>query len=168
MLPIMARMVHQQRRDQSKGYSLHEPAVSCIAKGKAPKKDALGSKVSGNHVVVRVVNFAGNPHDRKTLAPTLDPVAQWTGRRYELVWVEKGYRGHAQVGSTTVSMPGKKVHASTYALRRHQTLCKRHSAIEVMIGHLKSEHRLGRNTDPCMANLQFKAHCNSFMLLPIA
>ena len=41
-------------------------------------------------------------------------------------------------------IPGKKAHASAYMLRRHKTLCKRHSAIEAMIGHLKSEHRLGR------------------------
>jgi transposase, IS5 family len=46
MLPIMARMVRPQRGDKRKGYSLHEPAVSCIAKGKAHKQDALGSKVS--------------------------------------------------------------------------------------------------------------------------
>ena len=42
-------------------------------------------------------------------------------------------------------IPGKKAHASAYALRRHKTLCKRRAAIEAMIGHLKSEHRLGRN-----------------------
>ena len=35
----------------------------------------------------------------------------------------------------------RQAHAS--ALRRHKTLCKRSSAIEAMIGHLKSEHRLG-------------------------
>jgi transposase, IS5 family len=46
MLPIMARRVRPQRGDKRKGYSLHEPAISCIAKGKAHKQDALGSKVS--------------------------------------------------------------------------------------------------------------------------
>jgi transposase, IS5 family len=43
ILPIMARMVRPQRGDQRQVYSLHEPAVSCIAKGKAPKQDVLGS-----------------------------------------------------------------------------------------------------------------------------
>jgi hypothetical protein len=46
MLPIMARMVRPPRGAQRKVYSLHELAVSCIAKGKAHKQDALGSKVS--------------------------------------------------------------------------------------------------------------------------
>jgi transposase, IS5 family len=65
MLPIMVR---PQRGDQRQVYSLHEPSVSCIAKGKAHKQDALGSKVSvaswsGSHVVVESTSFVGNPHD---------------------------------------------------------------------------------------------------------
>jgi hypothetical protein len=46
MLQIMARIVRQQRGDKNKVYSLHAPEVSCIAKGKAHKKYAFGSKVS--------------------------------------------------------------------------------------------------------------------------
>jgi hypothetical protein len=42
-------------------------------------------------------------------------------------------------------IPGKKVHASAYALRRHKTLCKRRSAIEAILGHLKSDHSMGSN-----------------------
>jgi transposase, IS5 family len=71
MLPIMASRVRQQRGDKSKGYSLHESAISCIAKEKAHKQDALGSKVSvaswsGSHVVVGITSFVGNPHDGTT------------------------------------------------------------------------------------------------------
>jgi transposase, IS5 family len=73
MLPIMARMVRQQRGDKNKVYSLHEPAVSCIAKEKAHKKYELGSKVyvaswSGSHVVVGITSFVGHPQDGTTLA----------------------------------------------------------------------------------------------------
>jgi transposase, IS5 family len=58
------------------------------------KKYEFGSKVSvaslsGSNVVVGIANFAGNPHDSKTLAPTLDQVAQCTRRRYARVLVEK-------------------------------------------------------------------------------
>ena len=101
--------------------------------------------LSGSNVVVGIANFVGNPHDSKTLAPTLDRVVQWTGQRYARVLVDKGYRGHGKVGSSAVIIPGKKAHDSAYALRRHKKLCKRRSAIEAMVGHLKSEHRLGRN-----------------------
>jgi transposase, IS5 family len=120
----MERIVSQQREDKNKVYSLHAPETRCIAKGKVHKKYAFGSKVSvaslsGSNVVVGVANFVGNPHDSKTLAPMLDQVAPWTGRRYERVLVDKGYRGHGQVGGSAVIIPGKKAHASAYALRRH-------------------------------------------------
>jgi transposase, IS5 family len=77
----MARIVSQQRGDKNKVYSLYEPAVSCIAKGKVHNKYAFGSKVSvaslsGSNVVVGITNSAGNPHDSKTLAPMLDQVAR--------------------------------------------------------------------------------------------
>ena len=150
MLQIMERIVSQQRGDKNKVYSLHTPEVSCIAKGKVHKKYAFGSKVSvaslsGSNVVVGIANFVGNPRDSKMLAPTLDQVTQWTGQRHERVLVDKGYRDHDQVGSSAVLIPGKKVHASAYALRRHKTLYKRRAAIEAIVGHLKSVHRLGRN-----------------------
>ena len=149
-LQIMARIVNQQRGDKNKVYSLHEPTVSCIAKGKAHKKYEFGSKVSvaslsGSNVVVGITSFVGNPHDGKTLATALDEVAQWTGRRYARVLVDKGYRGHGQVGGSSVIIPGKKAHASAYARRRHKQCCKRRSAIEAIIGQLKSDHGLGRN-----------------------
>jgi transposase, IS5 family len=113
------------------------------------KKYAFGSKVSvaslpGSNVVVDIANFVGNPHDSKTLAPTLDQVAHWTGRRYARVLVDKGYRGYGQVGGSAVIIPGKKVHASAYALRRHKRCCKHRSSIEAIIDHLKSDHRMGR------------------------
>jgi len=150
LVQTMERIVGQQRGDRNKIYSLHAPETSCIAKGKAHKKYEFGSKVSvaslsGSNVVVGISSFSGNPHDSKTLAPTLAQVAQWTGRDYERVLLDKGYRGHAQVGAREVIMPGKKRHGSTYALRRHKRLCKRRSAIEAVISQLKSEHRLGSN-----------------------
>ena len=146
---LLYKSVSQPRGDENKVYSLHAPEVSCIAKGKVHKKYELGSKVSvdslsGSNVVVGIANFVGNPHDSKTLAPTLDEVVQWISQRYARVLVDKGYRGHGKVGSSAVIIPGKKAHASAYAIRRHKTMRKRRSAIEAMIGHLKSEHRLGR------------------------
>jgi transposase, IS5 family len=103
------------------------------------------ASLSGSSVVVGITSFVGNPHDGKTLATALDAVAQWIGQRYTRVLVDKGYRGHGQVGGSAVIIPGKKFHASAYALRRHKRCCKRRSAIEAIISHLKSDHRMGRN-----------------------
>jgi hypothetical protein len=109
--------------------NLHAPEVSCIAEGKAHKKYEFGNKVSvasfsGSDVVV-ITSFVGNPHDGKTLATALDAVARWTGQRYARVLVDKGYRGHGQVGGSAVIIPGKKVHASAYTLRRHISAVQR-------------------------------------------
>jgi len=42
-----ARRIHaQQRHDKNKVYSVHEPEVECIAKGKAGKPYEFGNKVS--------------------------------------------------------------------------------------------------------------------------
>jgi transposase, IS5 family len=85
----------------------------------------------------------GNPHDGKTLVTALDQVAQWTGQRYQRVLVDQGDRGHGQVGGAEVMRPGKKGYPSADALRRYQTLYNRRSAIEAILGHLKSDHRMG-------------------------
>jgi Transposase DDE domain len=102
------------KRMQPRKYAL---ARGLAVQGKAHKKYEFGSKVSvaslsGSNVVVGITSFAGNPHNSKTLAPTLDQVAQWTDRRYKRVLVDKGYRGHGQVGDLAVIIPGKKAHAS--------------------------------------------------------
>jgi transposase, IS5 family len=101
--------------------------------------------LSGSNVVVGITSFVGNPHDGRTLATALDEVARWTGQCYVRVLADKGYRGHGQVGGSSVIIAGKKVHVSAYALRRHKSCCRRRSAIEAIIGHLKSDHRMGRN-----------------------
>lgn len=45
-LVLFKKALKQKRDDKNKIYSLHEPDVSCISKGKEHKKYELGSKVS--------------------------------------------------------------------------------------------------------------------------
>ncbi len=45
-LHLAKRLLKQQRSDSNKLYSLHEPHVACISKGKAHKKYEFGNKVS--------------------------------------------------------------------------------------------------------------------------
>jgi transposase, IS5 family len=61
------------------------------------------------------------------------------------VWVDQGDRGHGPVGGAAVMIPGKQVHPSADALRRHQTLCKRRSGIEAILVHLQSDHSMDSN-----------------------
>jgi transposase, IS5 family len=61
------------------------------------------------------------------------------------VLVDQSDRGHGPAGGAAVMILGKKGHASADVLRRHQTLCKRRSAIEAILGHLTSAHSMGSN-----------------------
>lgn len=46
LLETSERIFNQQRQDKNKVYSVHEPDVECISKGKAHKRYEFGSKVS--------------------------------------------------------------------------------------------------------------------------
>ena len=64
-----------------------------------------------------------------------------TGREIERVYVDKGYRGHDAPKPLRVFRSGQKrgVHG---AIKRE---LRRRSAIEAVIGHLKTDGHLGRN-----------------------
>jgi transposase, IS5 family len=62
------RLLMQTIKDKNKLYSLHEPHVVCIAKGKAHKKYEFGSKASVTATnrecfVVGMMGLSGNPYD---------------------------------------------------------------------------------------------------------
>ena len=82
-----------------------------------------------------------NPYDGHTLAATLAAVESITGRAVTDVYVDKGYRGHGCESSTRVHIAGT---GSKRVPRSEQRRRRRRSAIEPKIGHLKSDHRVGR------------------------
>ncbi|WP_277603187.1 transposase [Sphingobacterium sp. DR205] len=61
--------------------------------------------------------------------------------------VDRGYRGNAQIGPTKVQIPkpfnDKK--QTRYQQKKLKKAHRRRAAIEPVIGHLKTDHRLGRN-----------------------
>jgi len=149
LLERMERILTQKRTDKDKIYSLHEPSVSCIAKGKAHKKYEFGSKVSiatlpGSNIIVGVQALQGNPHDGKTLAAALSQSQRLSGKEFTTLIVDKGYRAHGLTDKQVI-LPGKKHHNSAYARYKHKNQCRSRSAIEAVISHLKTDHRLGRN-----------------------
>lgn len=64
-----------------------------------------------------------------------------TGVEVERINVDKGYRGHSYPNRFKVWISGQ-VRRVTKAIRREM---KRRAAVEPVIGHLKAEHRMGRN-----------------------
>ena len=146
LLELSQRLQEQTRTSSNKIYSVHEPHVECIAKGKAHKKYEFGCKVSvavtSNNWVVGVQAVHGNPFDGHTLNRQIDQVVHLTGVDPEHVLVDRGYRGHQYSRKGRVHIAGSILKSATRAFRK---MLKRRSAIEPTIGHLKSDHRLERN-----------------------
>ncbi|MCK1546501.1 hypothetical protein IVB12_32415, partial [Bradyrhizobium sp. 179] len=153
MLARARRVLEQkQHRRGPKVYSLHAPEVECIGKGKAHRPYEFGVKVSvatslahakGGQFVTHVKAPPGNPYDGHTLATVIPDMEALIGNTLERLLADKGYRGHN-------APPDYKFRVFTSGQKRRVTPqitreLRRRSAVEPVIGHLKSEHRMGRN-----------------------
>lgn len=143
------RVLSQKRDSKDKIYSLHEPEVQCISKGKKHKKYEFGNKVSvvrtWKGLIVGALSFR-NEYDGHTIDASLEQTERLTGRRPKLLAGDRGYRGQKRSEQTEVVIPGVPNKGDSYYIKRkkHELFCKR-AGIEPVIGHLKSDHRLCRN-----------------------
>jgi IS5 family transposase len=150
-LALCWRILGQKRHDPNKIYSLHEPHVYCLAKGKAHKEYEFGAKaalvVGKKHgVILGALNLEKNTYDGHTVEPALEQVARVAGYRPEKAIGDRGYRGRRHFGATELLTPAvPKPGDTAYARRRARERFRRRAAIEPCIGHLKSDFRLGRN-----------------------
>jgi IS5 family transposase len=148
LLILAKRLLEQKKNDHNKIYSLHAPEVECIAKGKVNKKYEFGCKVaiattSLNNWIVGVNAVHGNPYDGKTLKSSIDQVERLCGQRPKEAYVDRGYKGaQYHPDDVDVKIAGTKKKSTSPTLRK---FFKRRSAIEPVIGHVKSDHRMGRN-----------------------
>ncbi len=135
-----------------KVYSLHAPEVECIGKGKAHRPYEFGIKVSvattlhrskGGQFIAHVKALPGNPYDGHTLATVLPEMEAQIGANLSRIVADRGYRGHNAPPDRKfkVYISGQK-RGVTEAIKSDP---RRRSAVEPCIGHLKSEHRMGRN-----------------------
>jgi IS5 family transposase len=150
----LARRVLEQNRHQRgrKVYSLHAPEVECIGKGKAHKPYEFGVKVSvattlfrsrGGQFAIHAAALPGNPYDGHTLAKVIPAIETLVGNVLERIFADAGYRGHN-------APPEYKFKVFTAGQKRRVTpqikrQMRRRAAVEPVIGHLKAEHRMGRN-----------------------
>lgn len=148
-IAIYEKVLNQKKEDKDKIYSLHEPEVSCIAKGKEHKKYEFGSKVAfavsqKSNVIMAAVSFKGNPNDNKTLEKPLEQQARMTGVRAKKAYTDRGCKSQ-QIGKTEILSPSNGKGKTGSEKARLRTSFRRRAAIEPDIGHLKSDHGLGRN-----------------------
>ena len=147
LLKLADRLLAQQREDHHKLYSIHEPDVVCLAKGKPHRPYEFGCKVSvsttaRDNWVVGALALSGNRYDGHTLADALQQVQRLTGQLPDQAVCDLGYRGHKYEGICRIELVDRYRKAKTRSVRYWH---RRRSAIEPIIGHLKSECRLERN-----------------------
>ncbi len=150
-IELFKQVLQQKRTSKNKIYSLHEPETKCISKGREHKKYEFGNKASivytqHTGVIVGAMGFR-NEFDGHTLEPTLKQTKRLVGRVPKRAAVDRGYRGKKQIGETLILLP-KPFNNKTQTKYQQKKLKQAHrkrAAIEPVIGHLKTDHRLGRN-----------------------
>jgi IS5 family transposase len=152
-LSLSRRVLEQNRHQRGrKVYSLHAPEVECIGKGKAHRPYEFGVKVSvattlhrskGGQFVAHVAALPGNPYYGHTLAKVIPAIEMLLGNVLERIFTDAGYRGHNAPPEYKfrVFNAGQKRHVTPQIKRQ----MRRRAAVEPVIGHLKAEHRMGRN-----------------------
>jgi IS5 family transposase len=174
-LGLIARLLRQRREDRGRDklYSLHAPEVERTGKGKAHARFEFGVKVSiatanavapGGQFVLGARALPGNPYDGHALAEQIAQAERLTGGGIERAYVDRGYRGH-DADRARVILSGQK-RGVTPTIRRER---RRRSAIEPVIGHMKSDGHLGRNflrgTDGDAVNVVLAAAGHNLRLL---
>ena len=139
----------QQPKDKNKRYALHAPEVECIGKGKARKPYEFGVKTGlatthSHSLIVGARTFPGNPYDGHTLNEQLEQATillEGIAPPPKTVYVDLGYRGVDEDNPDIEIIHRGKLKSLTQDQRQ---ALKRRQAIEPVIGHLKSDHRMDR------------------------
>lgn len=148
-LALFTSVLSQTRKSKNKIYSLHEPDVQCISKGKEHKKYEFGNKVSiicSRRGLILGATSLRNQFDGHTIDLALEQVKRLTGKVPKLLAGDRGYRGQKRSGQTEILIPSAPLKRdSRYVKTKKQKLFCSRAGIEPRIGHLKSDHRLSRN-----------------------
>lgn len=149
---LYERVIKQRRKDKNKIYSLHEPHIYCMSKGKAHKQYEFGVKASitktkNSNLIVGAVAFSENRYDGHTLSDVLTQVKKIAKWIPAVSLCDRGYRGIKKVGETEIIIPDSnpKQSLSNYQRTKQRRRFRKRAGIEGIIGHLKADHRLGRN-----------------------
>ena len=150
LLKQSSRLLEQSWDSKDKLYSIHAPETESISEeGKAHKRYEFGCKVSlatssRDNWILGIQAHHGNPYDGHTLTATIAQVERLTGSSVHDAYVDLGYREHDYRGDAKVHIVNfrgtakKKTRSIKYWL-------KRGSAIEPVIGHVKSDNGMARN-----------------------
>ena len=148
---LYQRMLSQKRGDKNKLYSLHEPHIYCMSKGKVHQRYEFGTKAAivttrDSSIIIGALAFEKNLFDGHTVPAVLAQVKRLTNRVPGTGIADRGYRGKSKVNDTRIVTPKPaRKNASKEAIALARKRFRRRAGIEPIIGHLKSDHRLKRN-----------------------
>jgi len=158
---ILARVIYQAEERfrghhvRGKVYSLHEPQVACIRKGKRSKPDEYGCKVllsiDRNGYIVSHREYPCNPDDSTLLEQAVSDWHRACGRAPEEVGADRGFHRPSYEGEDlekvkrwSIPRKGKTPHPDRSCFW-FQRLQRRRASIEPITGHLKTDHRMDRS-----------------------
>uniref|UniRef100_UPI003217040F IS5 family transposase n=1 Tax=uncultured Draconibacterium sp. TaxID=1573823 RepID=UPI003217040F len=151
LLIILNKILHQEKAGKNKVYSIHEPEVSCIAKGKEARKFEFGNKsgivlTKTSKIVVGAIAFEGNPYDGHTLDEHLNQTEYLTESKPKAGIVDRGYRGKKKINGTAIVSPSVPTKEMTqYQKQKARKRFRARAGIEPVISHIKYDHRMLRN-----------------------
>jgi IS5 family transposase len=140
----------QAKNDKDKIYSIYEPQIYCVCKGKVHVKYEFGTKVAmiagRSGIIFAIQSMDNNVHDSRTIQPLLDNLNETYGIAPSIIIGDYGYRGRKYYGSTTVVTPIKDIDKlSDKDKKEHIRRMNDRSSIEQIFSHLKNDFGLGRN-----------------------
>lgn len=150
-MDIFNKILAQKKNSSNKIYSIHQPHVKCIAKGKEAKKYEFGNKSSivktrESGIIVGAMAFIENLYDGDTLLPQLEQTERITGHKPKVGIVDRGYKGRKEVNGVQIIIPTKlPASANNYQKQKMRKRFRARAGIEPIIGHLKQDHRMSRN-----------------------
>ena len=144
---IFNEIISQERNSTNKIYSIHEPEVRCIAKGKESKKYEYGNKTSivktiKSGIVIGALAFEENVYDGDTLEPQLEQVERLRDNSPKFAVVDRGYRGRKKILNTEIIIPKSLAKHKKYQRQKMRRLFRARAGIEPVIGHIKHDHRM--------------------------
>lgn len=151
-LDLWARALRFRRTGETPVYALHEPQIYAIKRGKDGKEWEFGTKVAlalhpTSGVILGALNIARPQGDLQTIPEVLEQIHRLTGATPAVIIGDKGYRGRRCDQGTLIHTPADLAQTTLGRTLRRRLIgrFRRRAAIEPVIGHLKSDHRLCRN-----------------------
>lgn len=126
-------------REAGKGFDAATRAVE--GSGRSVPVAAQPSR--GGQFVLAAKALPGSPYDGHTLATVIPHLQSMIGNEIKRIIADKGYRGHNAPAPHDMRVYVSEQKRGVSATIKREL--RRRAAVEPVIGHLKSDHRRGRN-----------------------